>query len=96
MRPYVRDSLPEWASGIPGNTCMEAGFLMTDNSGWREIQPSIDTDACTGCGMCYLYCPDGAIKMDDGKATVDFGFCKGCGICARMCRPKALTMEARQ
>ena len=30
----------------------------------------IDTDACTGCGLCAEACHEGAIQMTDGKAVL--------------------------
>ncbi len=30
----------------------------------------IDTDACTGCGLCAEACHEGAIQMIDGKAVL--------------------------
>ena len=31
---------------------------------WRVFRPIIDLDACTLCGICFAYCPDGAITLD--------------------------------
>lgn len=92
MRPAVSHAPPE----IPESTCWPSGTLAEDNSGWREAEPSIEQKSCTGCGICYMYCPDGAISIQEGIAKVDYGFCKGCGICARMCGSGAITMGARR
>ncbi len=52
----------------------------------KKTVPQWDTDRCIKCGLCYVYCPDGAIyKMDDGFFTVKEQQCKGCGICHREC-----------
>ena len=47
-----------------------------------------------GCEQCYLYCPDGVISINNGKAQIDYDFCKGCGICAKICRIGAIRTEA--
>ena len=60
---------------------------------WRlGLKPVVDEEKCTGCGMCHLYCPDGAIRLVDGKARVDYTYCKGCGICAEECPSDAISM----
>ena len=48
--------------------------------------PVWDKDRCIKCGVCYVYCPDGAVqRLDDGFFDVDDKKCKGCGICHREC-----------
>lgn len=93
ISPRLTDHVPEWVRGLPPDTCGPAGMLTETNSGWRTVRPIIDAGKCKGCYRCYLYCPDGAIRMKEGKAEVDYDFCKGCGICARMCQFGCITME---
>ena len=68
---------------------------------WRSQRPIYDKDRCVRCGICYLYCPDMAIKIQkDGTIEVDTYYCKGCGICAHECVTGAFKMipeaEARK
>ncbi|HID31795.1 MAG TPA: 4Fe-4S dicluster domain-containing protein [bacterium (Candidatus Stahlbacteria)] len=63
---------------------------------WRSERPIFHPDKCIQCLICFIYCPDSAIKVEDGKVVgFDYDYCKGCGICARECPPKAsaITME---
>jgi pyruvate ferredoxin oxidoreductase delta subunit len=94
MRPYIRELKTFSAAEIPEATAFEAGYLVSVNSGWRSIRPVIDTGRCVGCEQCYLYCPDGVIAIQNGKAVIDYDFCKGCGICAKICRLGAIRTEA--
>ena len=60
---------------------------------WRTKKPVIDQTKCTRCGICWMFCPDGAIqKTKTGSFEPDLDYCKGCGICAEECPFKAITM----
>jgi len=51
----------------------------------------IDQDLCSGCGRCAEVCRYDAIRVDDGKYTVEDLSCEGCGYCARVCPDDAIT-----
>lgn len=96
MKPYLRKMVPVRLSEIPDTTAYEAGYLVTKNSGWRNVRPVVDLEKCVGCLQCYLYCPDGVIRREEGKVAIDYDFCKGCGICKKVCKPDAIGMEAEK
>jgi 2-oxoacid:acceptor oxidoreductase gamma subunit (pyruvate/2-ketoisovalerate family)/2-oxoacid:acceptor oxidoreductase delta subunit (pyruvate/2-ketoisovalerate family) len=60
---------------------------------WRVFHPVIDHDKCIGCKQCWIYCPEAAITMKNGKAEVSYDYCKGCGICIEECRVSAIKSE---
>ncbi|MFH0925971.1 MAG: 4Fe-4S binding protein [bacterium] len=61
---------------------------------WRSFRPIRDEEKCTNCLLCWIYCPDSAIKVKNGKVIeINMQHCKGCGICATECPIKAITME---
>ena len=62
--------------------------------GWRAFRPVVDENKCTFCLLCWIYCPDAAVKRADEvkKVRIDYDYCKGCGICASECPVKAITM----
>lgn len=65
----------------------------TKTGSWRALKPIIDFKRCTGCGLCWVFCPEGCIfKKKDGKFKVNYDYCKGCGICSNECPVKAIKM----
>ena len=81
-----------------GATIPEAGNSVYNvTGGWRSMLPVIDSEKCSGCMLCYFYCPDASIIIENGKAVgVDLEHCKGCGICAAECPADAITMEVEE
>jgi len=54
----------------------------------------VDETLCTGCNVCAVVCPYGAIKKNErGIAQVDEDLCKGCGTCSASCPDRAITMQ---
>lgn len=51
---------------------------------WSLERPVLG-DACSACGLCALFCPEGVITRVDGVMAIDERYCKGCGICAEVC-----------
>lgn len=58
---------------------------------------TIDHDKCNGCGLCIPGCPEGAIKIIDGKARlVSDLLCDGLGACLGRCPENAISVEERE
>ncbi len=56
----------------------------------------IDEEKCDGCGLCVPACPEGAIRIIDGKARlVSEIYCDGLGACLGECPQDAITIEER-
>lgn len=54
----------------------------------------LDSEKCTGCGMCLTVCPHRVFEMQGKKAAVaDLDACMECGACARNCAFSAITVE---
>lgn len=68
------------------------GLHPAKTGNWRVFYPVIDMKNCKMCLLCWVFCPDGAIKQEEGKLSIDYDYCKGCGICAHECTNKAITM----
>ncbi len=50
------------------------------------------TYGCLGLGDCSRACPHGAIRVQDGLATVAFDKCVGCKMCAGVCPRNIITI----
>jgi len=53
--------------------------------------PSVDPEACTGCGKCAEVCQFHAIVVIGGQTLVFPEMCHGCGSCTLICPEKAIT-----
>jgi pyruvate ferredoxin oxidoreductase delta subunit len=86
---------------LPIGAILEAGTAKKYKTGdWRSNRPVWNEDKCINCLRCWIYCPDSAIMLKDGKvAGIDLEHCKGCGICSEECpvKPiKAITMVSEK
>ena len=88
---------PGWRDLAIGGVIPEAGTSAQKNvAGWRTYRPIHDSEKCTNCLRCWIFCPDSAIQVKDGKVVgIDYEHCKGCGICARECPEKVRAIEMK-
>jgi NAD-dependent dihydropyrimidine dehydrogenase PreA subunit len=57
----------------------------------------IDQELCDGCGSCETGCPEGALKIIDGKARlVGESLCDGLGACIGRCPKEAIRVIERE
>jgi pyruvate ferredoxin oxidoreductase gamma subunit len=64
---------------------------------WRMERPELDLEKCKRCFLCYLYCPDAAIRLDgDNFPHVDYEHCKGCMICYEECPTDAISRRVEE
>lgn len=89
---------PGWKELPRGGIITEPGTSAKYKTGdWRTERPVWDPEKCVQCMICWVYCPDSAIMInEEGKVSgIDYEHCKGCGICAQECPPKvqAYTMH---
>lgn len=53
-----------------------------------EVVPAVEGQECTawrGCAQCLTACPQKAIAIDGGVASIDKASCVGCGACLPAC-----------
>jgi heterodisulfide reductase subunit A-like polyferredoxin len=62
-------------------------ILVKDAIIGEGIVASVDEELCSGCGVCEVLCPYGAIAVnrEKGVSAVNEALCKGCGTCCAAC-----------
>lgn len=61
----------------------------------NNVTLKLDTNLCTGCGLCAIVCPHAVFKMAGGKALItDIDDCMECGACALNCRFGAISVRS--
>jgi pyruvate ferredoxin oxidoreductase gamma subunit len=89
-RPHELEPVPP-AAFAPAAT-RERGYfpightssLAVETGSWSLERPVI-LEPCNACGICALFCPEGAVERRDGTIEIDYLHCKGCGICEVVC-----------
>ncbi|MEN6521993.1 MAG: 4Fe-4S binding protein [Armatimonadota bacterium] len=88
---------PAWHELPKGGLMVEPGSAKSYKTGdWRTERPIWNSEKCISCLVCWMYCPDSSIKVEDGKVVgIDYDHCKGCGICAAECPSRVQAIEMR-
>jgi pyruvate formate lyase activating enzyme len=55
----------------------------------------LDRRKCTLCGECREACPNGAVRLERGKAVFDRARCRGCGCCVSVCPNEARAISGK-
>lgn len=79
-------------------TALFAGQIDASDVDWfHRIEAS---DACTGCRVCAIRCPTGALQWQDEGDHVHLDYrtaaCIGCSLCVSICPYQALTLSSQQ
>ena len=86
MKKIDYTNLPETPTAIKLRPPVETGL-------WRTMKPVMDDEICVKCGICWMYCPERAIKKTkDNEYKINYSYCKGCGICGEECPTGAIKM----
>jgi len=89
-------SLKKWQELPPGGVIVDAGNAADYETGtWRTSRPQWISEHCIHCLNCWVFCPEEAYTLTDGKTAsgkdrkeisgINLFHCKGCGICATEC-----------
>lgn len=87
-----------WNDTKVGCVLLEEGKAEPFEPGKKPLLiPLWDKEMCVRCGLCYIFCPDAAIKRgDDGYYEANLDYCKGCGICHQECWFGAISMTEEE
>lgn len=90
--------LKSWKE-LPCGAIIDDPKAVLDNKtgAWRSQRPCWSAEKCIHCLNCWIFCPDAAVMVKDGKVTgINYDYCKGCGICAEVCPPKTHAIEMEE
>lgn len=75
---------------------IEVNQGMSMETAVQEAQRCLSCGVCKMCGNCYLFCPDGAVQLDQEskRYVINYDYCKGCGICSHECPAAVISMES--
>ncbi len=97
--------IPDTVAQASAAAVKVCGLLSKDEMEADPMISRVNTDKCSGCGMCVPCCPYKAIELKpiherhNGKtverkvASVNTGLCQGCGACTAACRPGAIDLD---
>jgi 2-oxoacid:acceptor oxidoreductase delta subunit (pyruvate/2-ketoisovalerate family) len=74
-------------------------FMTTEGNetgDWRSQKPILDLEKCNRCGLCWMYCPDQAIRPQGNSYSIAYKYCKGCGICVTECPKGAILLVVEE
>ncbi len=80
-----------------GSTIKNLGMGFSSRKGklnqHSQLPPEVIESKCTGCGVCYKWCPSDAIVMENEKAIITEEKCISCGECISLCRFDAVSFK---
>ena len=56
----------------------------------------VDSESCTGCGLCEIRCQMDALNMDNYIPEVSLARCIGCGLCVTSCPYEAMSLVKKE
>ena len=84
---HAPKSLEESIAQAKAAASRAATILVKDTLMSEGNVSSVNEETCSGCGICEVLCPYGAITVDQERrlAVVNAALCKGCGVCCAAC-----------
>lgn len=88
-------TLDEAVSSGRAAAAKAAAALLRGSIAVDPVTAEIDTDRCSGCGLCAGICPASAIAEVPhlGTLAVETAACQGCGACAGTCPSGAVSLR---
>jgi len=89
--------IPDTVSQAKGAAAAAAVPLCQGRVKIEPIISEVQTEKCSGCGICAPLCPYSAISLkpyaEKPRAVIDITQCKGCGVCTAACPSAAIVLH---
>jgi heterodisulfide reductase subunit A len=87
--------LPDTVAQAHGAAARATVYFHQDRVVKEPVVASIDTEVCSGCGLCESICSFDALHLDERRKrmAVQEAICKGCGACAATCPSGAISLK---
>jgi heterodisulfide reductase subunit A len=85
--------IPEAVAQASGAAAKAITILSQERLFHSPTVAEVNTNLCTGCGMCVEVCPYEAISLKEEKAEVNEILCEGCGTCVATCLRAAIQVR---
>lgn len=85
--------IPEAVAQASGAAAKAISILSQEKLHHAPTVAKVNSNLCTGCGMCVYVCPYDALALKDGKAEVNEVLCEGCGTCSATCLRAAVQVK---
>jgi len=93
FEPKKRKKTTKVAMGKRLGTFEEVNLGFPEETAIEEAKRCFNCGVCNLCDNCFIFCPDVAIRKENGNNVIDYDHCKGCGICVEECPRDAMIME---
>ncbi len=97
--------IPDTVAQASAAAAKVMGLLSKTRLATEPMVSEVDTNKCSGCGLCVPICPYNAITLEEiqerghhgpiqrNVAVVNSSLCQGCGACVPACRTAALNTK---
>ena len=72
-------------ASLPETIVSDRPMSENKTGNWRSLRPLIHAERCTGCLICWKFCPEACVSLTDKVPLIDLSYCKGCGVCVQEC-----------
>jgi 2-oxoacid:acceptor oxidoreductase delta subunit (pyruvate/2-ketoisovalerate family) len=81
---------------LPLQLLGERSMAENHTGNWRSQRPVIDGAKCTGCQICWKFCPEACVTLTAKVPVISMDYCKGCAVCAAECPKDCIAMVAEE
>ncbi len=89
----IAQEVDAWLNNHGYRTIAETrGMALQRAAPVMDLPPVVNTEACTGCGLCVTSCVYHALNLHNKKIQLTPDLCAACGLCLSRCPTNALRM----